>query len=175
MNFCALDVETANYNHSSICQIGIGIFESGSLVNNWKSYIDPESFFHWKNIEIHGICENTVVGAPKIVDVYDQLKIILENKIVVHHTSYDRVAFDKVYAKYNLDPINIIWLDSSKIARYAWQEFSTSGYNLANIANHIGIQFKHHDALEDAIAAGLIVVEACKKLNLTLDDWVRLM
>jgi DNA polymerase-3 subunit epsilon len=33
------------------------------------------------------------------------------------------------------------------------------------------IEFTHHDALEDAIAAGKIVIEACSCKNLTIGQW----
>ena len=174
MRFYALDVETANHDHSSICQIGIGVFEDHNLVDTWKSYIDPETSFNWYNIKVHGITNDLVCGAPKIVDVYSFLKSQLDNNIVVHHTSYDRIAFEKVYRKYNLEPLNILWLDSSMVARRTWKEFSTSGYNLANIASLLGIEFQHHDALEDAITAGKIVIEASKKSNLRLEEWIKL-
>ena len=46
MRFYSLDVETANHNQSSICQIGVGVFEDFKLVDTWKSYIDPQDSFH---------------------------------------------------------------------------------------------------------------------------------
>ena len=35
MNFLAIDIETANADYSSICQIGIAEFENGQVVNSW--------------------------------------------------------------------------------------------------------------------------------------------
>ena len=55
MKFYSLDVETANPDQSTICQIGVGMFEDGALVDTWKSYIDPQDYFHWRFIDIHGI------------------------------------------------------------------------------------------------------------------------
>ena len=36
MEFVALDVETANADMASICQIGIAQFRDGSLVEDWN-------------------------------------------------------------------------------------------------------------------------------------------
>jgi DNA polymerase III subunit epsilon len=36
----------------------------------------------------------------------------------------------------------------------------------------LNIEFTHHDALEDAIAAGKIVIEACALKNLTAEHWL---
>ena len=63
-----------------------------------------------------------------------------------------------------------VWLDSAKVARRTWLEYSKKGYNLKNICNHIGYEFKHHDALEDAKACGSIIISAMQETGLTLDE-----
>jgi DNA polymerase-3 subunit epsilon len=45
MRFTAVDVETANEDLASICQIGLVEYEGTSLVREWKSYVDPEDEF----------------------------------------------------------------------------------------------------------------------------------
>jgi len=174
MKFFSLDVETANYDSSTICQIGIGKFENGEVVDTWVSLIDPESFFHYTNVRIHGITEDMVQLAPSFTEVYPLLKQLLAGNIVVHHTSFDVQAFARAYARFDLRPINIRWLDSSRIVRHTWQQFSKGGYNLANVASHLGIEFRHHDALEDSIAAGKIVVEACRLTDRRVQEWFEL-
>ncbi len=124
MKFYSLDVETANYDSSSICQIGIGLFVNGELADTWESLIDPQSFFHWSNIRIHGITEDEVQGAPSFGEVYPLLRRMLSDHIVIHHTPFDFHAFSKAYARFNLKPIDIRWLDSSRIVRHAWSQFS---------------------------------------------------
>ena len=37
MNFVSVDVETANSDRASICQIGIAVFKDGKLVDEWVS------------------------------------------------------------------------------------------------------------------------------------------
>ena len=64
MSFVALDVETANPDMSSICQIGIVRFEGGKPVETWSSLVDPEDWFDDSNVAIHGIEEKDVRGAP---------------------------------------------------------------------------------------------------------------
>ncbi|MCX6306538.1 MAG: 3'-5' exonuclease [Bacteroidetes bacterium] len=174
MRFFSLDVETANYDSSSICQIGIGMFENGALVDTWESLVDPQSFFHWSNIRVHGITEDMVQGAPAFYEVYPVLESLLSDNIVVHHTPFDHHAFRNAYARFNLEPINIRWLDSARIVRQTWRQFAKGGYNLRNVSNHLGIEFRHHDALEDSVAAGKIVVEACRLTDRRVDEWFEL-
>lgn len=51
--FVAFDVETANENRSSICQIGLAFFENGQLVETWESLVNPKTYFADMNIAIH--------------------------------------------------------------------------------------------------------------------------
>lgn len=46
------------------------------------------------------------------------------------------------------------------------------GYGLASVAAHIGYTFKHHDALEDAKAAGYILLAAVQVTGISISDWV---
>jgi DNA polymerase-3 subunit epsilon len=78
MNFTAIDVETANSDMSSICQIGLAKFENGILVKEWVSLIDPEDYFYEMNISIHGIDEDSVKGKPIFPQVLNELRDFLE-------------------------------------------------------------------------------------------------
>ncbi|MEI7662598.1 MAG: exonuclease domain-containing protein [Bacteroidota bacterium] len=174
MKFFSLDVETANHDASTICQIGIGMFENGVLIDTWESLIDPMSYFHWGNVRVHGISEEMVQDAPTFAAVYPVLRQILSGNVVVHHSAFDFQAFNRAYARFELQPITIHWLDSARIVRHTWPQFSKSGYNLANVANHLGIEFRHHDALEDSVTAGKIVVEACKLTDRGVHEWIEM-
>jgi DNA polymerase III subunit epsilon len=59
VNFVVLDVETANPDLSSICQIGVATFRNGAIHNKWQSLINPQEF-QAINISIHGIDEKAV-------------------------------------------------------------------------------------------------------------------
>ncbi|MCY4481086.1 MAG: hypothetical protein OXB97_14455 [Rhodospirillales bacterium] len=62
----------------------------------------------------------------------------------------------------------------TSIARRAWpDDFGVRGWGLKNIANHLGIAFKHHDALEDAKAAAEIVLRACDATQLDIEGWLQ--
>ena len=53
MEFVAIDVETANADMASICQIGLVRYENGVLSKEWRSYVDPEDYFEGINVSIH--------------------------------------------------------------------------------------------------------------------------
>lgn len=73
MEFVAIDVETANANMASICQIGLAKYKDGVLQKEWSSLINPEDYFDFINVGIHGITEESVANSPVLSEVYDTL------------------------------------------------------------------------------------------------------
>ena len=173
MEFIAIDVETANADMASICQIGIAKFKDGVLVEEWSSLVDPEDYFDFINIDIHGISEKDVIGAPTFSEVVGELSRFLSDSICVSHTHFDRVSIGRALDKYSLKPIETTWLDSARVARRTWEECAWSGYGLSKVCEIIGYEFKHHDALEDAKASGQVLIAAIEKSGLNIEAWLR--
>lgn len=157
---------------ASICQIGTAHFRDGTLVNENRFLINPKDYFDPINTGIHKIDESDVLSAPSFVDVYPRVCSILRGKICVSHTPFDRIALDRCVQKWALEPVDVIWLDSARVARRAWDECARTGYGLAAICRLIGFEFKHHDALDDAKACGAIVHAAIARTGLPLEGWL---
>jgi len=166
MDFVALDVETANADMSSICQIGLVRFKERVVVDTWKTFVDPQDDFDPVNISIHHITEDTVRGAPTFPSIAGQLGGYLADTTVVCHTHFDRVALEQCFWKYRLEMANWIWLDSARVVRRTWEQFAWRGYGLGSVCGFLGLQFAFHDALEDAKAAGFILLAAMDKTGL---------
>jgi len=173
MEFVAIDVETANAYMASICQIGLAKFKDGELVAEWSSLINPEDYFDLINIDIHGITEEDVMGAPTFSEVIDELSNFLSGTVCVSHTHFDRVSLSRTLEKYSLNPIDTTWLDSARVVRRSWEECAWKGYGLSNVCEIIGYKFKHHDALEDAKASGQVMIAAIKKTGLDINSWLK--
>lgn len=172
MNFVALDVETSNPDLASICQIGIVTFSNGVIVDKWQSLVNPEDYFDGMNVYVHGITEEKVADAPNFQQIHSDLKRLIENKVIVIHTSFDKIAISRAIEKYNLSSIDCTWLDTARVVRRAWEEFRSSGYGLSNVAKEFNINFEHHNAVEDARAAGEILLRAIDHTGKNLDEWV---
>lgn len=172
LNFVAIDVETANADMASLCQIGIAKYQDGKLIDEWTSLVNPEDYFDPVNISIHGITEDHVMGAPTFSEVYSTLDDFLSNTVCVCHTHFDRVSINKAIEEYNLEAINSIWLDSARVARRTWEVCAWRGYGLSNVCKLIGYEFKHHDALEDAKACSEILLAAVKTTGLDINAWL---
>lgn len=172
MNFVAIDVETANPDFASICQVGVAAFRDGTLRDTWESLVDPEGYFDEMNVAVHGIDERTVRGAPKWRTVYELLAPWLQGHVVASHTPFDRAALFRACEKNGLSQYNCTWLDTARVVRRAWPAFAQKGYGLANVTKHLNIQFQHHNAKEDARAAGEVLLRAMMETGFTVEQWL---
>ena len=172
MDFVAIDVETANADMASICQIGLAKYVNGVLSKEWKTYVDPEDYFDGINVSIHGIDESLVRGAPNFQAVSETLFSFLDGAVVVCHTHFDRVAIHQAAERHGTRVPSSTWLDSARVVRRTWKEFAYRGYGLKNVCEALGYEFKHHDALEDAKASAHILLSAINKSGLDLDGWL---
>ncbi|MGC9158591.1 MAG: 3'-5' exonuclease [Terracidiphilus sp.] len=175
MDFVVIDVETANGRMESICQVGIASFRKGRLAATWESRVDPEDDFSPFNISIHGIDASQVRGAPTWAQVFPQVAARLRGRITVSHTSFDRLALARACRRYALPECACRWLDSARVVRHTWPRFSRSGYSLPNLAAHFGIEYRAHDALEDARCAGWVLLRAVAETGLSPEQWLARM
>ena len=172
MRFVAVDLETANPRMSSICQIGVVVFEDGREIAADVRLVNPRDYFDSFNVAVHGITEQQVRSAPVFADLHPWLCALTSSQIVVCHTHFDRVALGQACMRYSVEPLVCDWLDTAMVARRAWVEFAQSGYGLANLAGYLDISLQHHDALHDARACGLILLRAIEKTGLAPRQWI---
>lgn len=162
-----LDVETANSNRHSICQIGIvTVFADGSKTRDGY-YVDPKEEFTLTYI--HNISAKDVRGCPTFAKVYNDLFKLTHKRIVVAHSDFDAQALRAACRKIGADPLDCVWVDSVAIARQAWPRFPN--HKLKTLCSRLGIPLKHHDALEDAYSTAVMVDKALAATRSSIQDW----
>ncbi len=158
--FFALDVETANHDRGSICQIGVACVRPDNSIETWMTYVDPQ-VDSWVFTYLHGINARTVQGAPTFGEVLPVLRDALGAVTVYQHSGFDRGAVAAACGNGGLPIPQWNWRDSVHVARAAWPELrSNGGHGLASLKQHLGLVFEHHDAGEDARAAAEVVLRA---------------
>ena len=159
--FVALDVETANRQHSSICQVGLAMVATNGDIETVSFLVDPEQGFEHFNVNLHGIDETTVKDAPSFAKVLQVLRPFLERHVLVQHSNFDKQAFNAASKFYGVPELRATWVDSVQIARKAWPELKgNGGHGLASLKTHLDLKFEHHDAEEDSRAAAEVVLLA---------------
>lgn len=174
-SFTVIDVETANPRYHSICQIGLVRFEDGREVAARSYLVDPAEEFAPFNVRLHGIDAARVRGAPRFPDLLPELEPWVRSCAMVSHGRFDRAALRLACERWQLAaPAPLAWVDSIDVALAAFPKLAAQGCRLNELAAALGIEFRHHDALEDARTAGLIVVRALEETGLALDELTRM-
>ncbi|MCO4846340.1 MAG: exonuclease [Yoonia sp.] len=159
--FIAVDVETANSNKHSICQIGLAMATDTGEIQTVGFFVNPKEQFDDFNVQLHGIDRKTVDGARGFDAVIQELRPFLERHTLIQHSSFDKQAFDSACRLNAIPNLRTNWLDSVIIARTAWPELKgNGGHGLASLKKFLNLRFDHHDAEEDARAAAEVVLLA---------------
>ena len=74
MNFTAIDFETANCARASVCAVGLVRVENGKTVAEYNTLINPETYFDWRCVNVHGITPEDVESAPTFPKVWKEIK-----------------------------------------------------------------------------------------------------
>lgn len=169
--FIALDVETANSDASSICQIGIACVRHDGSIETYATYVNPRCHFSGFNTQLHGIGPHHVTTAPDFATAFARLSPLLTPHPLIQHSSFDKRAMEQACTAATLPAPPFSWSNSVTIARRAWPEFiGNGGHGLSHLKRQLGLSFDHHDAGEDARAAALVVLHAEARLGATYDQ-----
>jgi DNA polymerase-3 subunit epsilon len=104
-----------------------------------------------------------------LAEALPKLRLVLEAHPLVQHSRFDEKAFDGACQLADLPILKSVWSDSVAIARKAGPELrGNGGHGLANLKKVLGLQFRHHDAGEDARAAAEVVLKAEIALGATI-------
>ena len=170
-DFVVVDVETACSRVSSICQIGIVGFRDGVETFAYETLVDPCDEFSPFNTRIHGISCDHVVGRPQFGHIHAIVDGHLAGRITVAHSNFDKSALAAACRVHDRAPIETTWLDSVRVAKRAWPELPSHRLNV--LTRFLGVRHKHHDALSDARAAGMVIVRAIDHTGIDLAGWLK--
>ncbi|WP_298437593.1 exonuclease domain-containing protein [uncultured Jannaschia sp.] len=164
--FLALDVETAGRGIGSICQIGLAFVGFDGRIATWSSLVDPCAPITRWTTRVHGLTDADVAGAPVFAALFPELRPVMEAYPVVQHSRYDERAFDAACRAIGAQPLRCPWVNSVTLARRAFPELrGNGGHGLANLKGVLGLDFRHHDAGEDARAAAQVALAAEARLG----------
>jgi len=171
MEFLVIDFETACFDNSSICQVGLVKYNNGEVITLLDCLINPNTVF--TNTRIHGISQQDVVNSPTFSDIYYQIEEHIKDKIVFNHNGSDKSKFEAACVNAGLPIFNVTWLNSATLVRRTWSQFSSSGYGVEEMCGFLGIKYKPHNAAFDAYATALIIEKASEIKKYSIADWIK--
>lgn len=171
MDFVALDLETANYQRSSICQIGITEVINGVPQKPKSWLVRPErNEYDAMNIYIHGITPEDTKDCPEFPEIWKEVVPYLQNKIVVaHNTSFDMYALRDAFDEYNITYPTFDYFCTLRIAKYIIK--GCYSYSLDIVLDYLKIDFGvHHKADSDSLGCALLLLKCLEMDGSTLDE-----
>lgn len=167
-NFIALDLETANVNRGSICEVGIAVFNNGDFKYAKKWLVQPEgNRYNAGNIFIHGITPEMTSEEPSFPVIWEEIKDFFDGSffVVAHHTPFDMYSLADCLSFYGIPFPKFEYLCTVRCSRHAFP--GLDNYSLPTVCAHLGIDLNnHHRAMDDAKACGMIFAKVIDHFNL---------
>lgn len=161
-SFIAVDVETANFEPSSICAIGMVKVDNGIIVDSRYSLVNPEpDWFAWSCTKVHGITAEDTYDAPVFGTLWADWAPWFDGyQLVAHNAGFDSRCIREACKIYGLEPPGQFKCTLAA-ARKSIPKGICASKSLDSLCDFFGIPLKnHHNALDDA--------EACAKLGIIL-------
>lgn len=157
--YIAVDVETANFEPTSICSIGAVKVENGVVVDRRYSLVCPEPNYYTRRcMAVHGLCDDDTFDAPSFGTVWREWQPWLEGyRLIAHNAAFDSKCIRSACRMYGLEePDN--WGCTLKAARALIPKYVLPSKSLDSLCDFFGITLdNHHNALADAEAVVGIV------------------
>lgn len=168
MTFACLDFETANQSDASICAAGLAVFVDGELTESRHWLVRPPNghgFFREDFTEIHGLSWFDVQNAPEFPTIAAELlpRLAAADFVVAHNAQFDLRKLRGTPNHFGLACPEFEHLCTLRLARRVWP--GLPDYQLSTLAHHIGHSFQHHQARDDAEAAGRVLLAMMQHAN----------
>lgn len=150
--FCALDFETTGVNPAldRIVEIGMVRFTLDETLATFSTLIDPEQEIPERAIEIHGITNEMVHGAPRMDAMLPEVKEFMgESTLVIQNPRFDLTFLEVAFKRSELGVPPLSAYDTVRLSRKTFVNFPN--YRLETLCAKLDIESTgHHRALADA-------------------------
>lgn len=176
-SFVAFDVETANQNWGSICQMGLVRVVDGEITERASWLCRPPAGideFDPFNVDCHGITAEAVADQPAVGKLFERFSNFVGDLPVVAHNAYFDVSALRYAALASGHDVPKIAFGCS-LAQSRAARLDVANHRLPTVAAHFGVTLEnHHDAGADAEACAGVMVGLARRAEHsgTLADFV---
>ena len=163
--FVAFDLETTGLSSKTDCIIEIGavIMKNGQEVDRFQTFVDPGRKLDKKIIELTGITDEMLVGAPKIEEVLPKFIEFIGGRVLVAHNSDFDTGFIRAECGRQGLPYTFTAADTLILSQNLLRNLNK--FKLDIVANALSLpEFTHHRAADDSVTCGMIMDRLMKKL-----------
>ncbi len=160
--FVVFDLETTGLNAAvdRITEVGAVKIKEGRICERFSTFVACPVKLSQEIIELTGITDEMLVGAPDIKDVIADFYKFCDGCILVGHNVQFDYKFIRQYGEQEGYLFHHKQYDTWAIAQ---EVLRLSNYKLNTIADHYGFTFNHHRAYADAFVTAQIFTELIKE------------
>ncbi|MFB7140873.1 ATP-dependent DNA helicase DinG [Gottfriedia sp. NPDC056225] len=166
--FVVVDLETTGNNNRGqdrIIQIAAFLLESGEVIEQFSSFINPNMAIPAFISELTGISDEMVLHAPQFEQIADELYPMFQDAyFVAHNVHFDLTFLQKEFERIGLPKISPLALDTVELTRILFPTLTS--YKLSDLAKVFNIQHENpHQADSDAEVTAELLTILLKKLE----------
>ena len=169
--FVAFDLETTGLSsrNDKIIEIGAVIMKNGQEIDRFQTFVDPGCKLTDRVIELTGITDSMLVGAPTIDKAIPEFLKFVGNRLLVAHnadfdTGFIRAACNQLGYDYSYTSADTLILSQNLMPQL-------NRFKLDIVSNALSLpEFNHHRAADDAVTCGLIM---CRFLGMLKEMGVK--
>ena len=164
--FVAFDLETTGLSSVTdrIIEIGAVILKNGQEVDRFQTFVDPERPLERKIVDLTGITDDMLKGAPKIEEVLPKFLEFVGGRVLVAHNSDFDTGFIRAECARQGLPYNYTAADTLILSQNLMPQLNK--FKLDIVANALSLpEFSHHRAADDSMTCGLIMHRLMQKLE----------
>ncbi|MBP3038373.1 PolC-type DNA polymerase III [Bacillaceae bacterium Marseille-Q3522] len=162
--YVVFDVETTGLSavYDTVIELAAVKFHNGEVVDKFESFANPHHRLSATTINLTGITDDMVAGAPDIKDVLERFYQWAEDSILVaHNASFDmgflNVGYKKIGLKKAANPV----IDTLELGRFLYPQLKN--HRLNTLTKKFDIELtQHHRAVYDAEATGYLLMKMLK-------------
>lgn len=164
--FVAFDLETTGLSSRDdrIIEIGAVILKDGKEIDRFQTFVDPERQLERKIVELTGITDEMLQGAPKIQEILPKFLEFVGDRVLVAHNSDFDTGFIRAECQRQGLPYRYTAADTLILSQNLLQHLSK--FKLDIVSNALNLpDFNHHRAGDDAMTCGLIMTKLMAMLE----------
>ncbi len=164
--YVAFDLETTGLScdDDRIIEIGAVIMKNGKEIERFQTFVDPERPLRQEIVDLTGITDEMLVGAPKVETVLPRfLQFVGDRVLVAHNAKFDTGFIRAECARQGI-AYTLTAADTLILAQQLMPELHR--FKLDIVAKALSLpNFNHHRAADDANMCGLIMDKFMRMLS----------
>ena len=156
--YVAFDLETTGLSSQNdrIIEIGAVLMRGGKELDRFQTFVDPHRQLEKKIIELTGITDEMLQGAPSIEEVLPKFLDFVGDRVLVAHNSDFDTGFIRAECGRQGLPYTYTAADTLILSQNMLPQLSK--FKLDIVSNALSLpDFQHHRAADDAVTCGLIM------------------